>query len=142
MASDGTRVFVLGGISSAIAQGDENHETALIHVLDTSTYFVFVISFGQPQSLKTQSAESTRIPILTMSSLVRRTTNSHGIHPQVPQPGSNPNTRRPLYRMLTRHTVLLVSKELLPKTWVAPPPRRLLVNEFPVRMACHRNPRV
>ncbi|KAF8484607.1 hypothetical protein DFH94DRAFT_239808 [Russula ochroleuca] len=31
MASEGTLVFVLGGVSPAIAQGDE---TALIHVLD------------------------------------------------------------------------------------------------------------
>jgi chromosome segregation ATPase len=38
MASDGTRVFVLGGHLSS-AEGDE------IHVLDTSTYFLFVISF-------------------------------------------------------------------------------------------------
>jgi hypothetical protein len=42
MASEGTLVFVLGGVSPAIAQGDE---TALIHVLDRSTYFLFVISF-------------------------------------------------------------------------------------------------
>jgi hypothetical protein len=50
MASDGTRIFVLGGKSSAIAQGDE---AAVIHVLDAGTYFHFVVSFGQPPSLKT-----------------------------------------------------------------------------------------
>ena len=37
MASHGTRVFVLGGESSAGPQADE---TMLIHVLDTSTYFL------------------------------------------------------------------------------------------------------
>ena len=44
MASDGTWVFVLGGESSETALGDE---TAHIYVFDTSTYFVFVISFEQ-----------------------------------------------------------------------------------------------
>ncbi|KAF8499885.1 hypothetical protein F5888DRAFT_1611171 [Russula emetica] len=45
MVRDGTRVFVLGGALSPGAQADENK---LIHVLDTSMYFLFVISFGQP----------------------------------------------------------------------------------------------
>ncbi len=36
MASDGTRVFMLGGISSAGEQADEAKH---IHVLDTSMYF-------------------------------------------------------------------------------------------------------
>ena len=39
MASEGTLVFVLGGVSTTIAHEDE---TALIHVLDTSTYSLFV----------------------------------------------------------------------------------------------------
>ncbi len=43
MASDGTRVFVLGGASSA---GIPVYETKPIHVLNTSRYFLFVISFG------------------------------------------------------------------------------------------------
>ena len=49
MASDGRRVFVLGGALSADAQ---ENEAKLIHVLDTSMYFLFIISFGQPSSLK------------------------------------------------------------------------------------------
>ena len=48
MASDGTRVFLLGGWPKG-AQADE---ISLIHVLDTSTYFPFVISFGQPPRLE------------------------------------------------------------------------------------------
>ena len=36
MASDGQRVFVLGGELSPGAQGDE---AKLIHILDTSKYF-------------------------------------------------------------------------------------------------------
>ena len=48
MASNGARVFVLGGEPSAGAQADE---TALIHVLDTSMYFPFVTSIGWPPSL-------------------------------------------------------------------------------------------
>ena len=46
MASDGGRVFVLGGISSAIARGNE---TAFVHVLDTSAYCLFVIPIRQPK---------------------------------------------------------------------------------------------
>ena len=44
MASVGTRVFVLGGTSSI--SGSLVDETKPIHVLDTSMYFLFVISFG------------------------------------------------------------------------------------------------
>ncbi len=44
MASDGTRVFVLGGDFPADTQAETEH----IHVLDTSMYFLFVISFGRP----------------------------------------------------------------------------------------------
>ena len=46
MVSDGRRVFVLGGVLSPGAQADESK---LIHVLDTSMYLLFVISFGQPR---------------------------------------------------------------------------------------------
>jgi hypothetical protein len=46
MASDGRRVFVLGGALSPGAQADE---ARLIHVLDTSTYFPFVIHLDSLQ---------------------------------------------------------------------------------------------
>ena len=52
MASDGRRVLVLGGELSSGAQVDE---AKLIHVLDPSMYFLFVISFGQLLSLKQSS---------------------------------------------------------------------------------------
>ena len=52
MACDGTRLFVLGGALSPGAQVDE---AKLIHVLDTSMYFRFVISFGQHSNLKQSS---------------------------------------------------------------------------------------
>ena len=42
MVCDGARMFVLGGELSPDAQADE---TNIIHVLDTSMYFLFVISF-------------------------------------------------------------------------------------------------
>ena len=51
MASDGECVFVLGGKLSPGAQVDE---AKLIHVLDTSMYFLFVILFGQRPSFKTE----------------------------------------------------------------------------------------
>jgi hypothetical protein len=137
MASDGTRVFVLGGISSAIAQTD-----ALIHVLDISTYFIFDMSFGQPSSLKTQSTSRTRILTPALSSLVRRPLS----HPRDPQPKSNHNTRRPLHRMLARHTVPLLFQKLPRRNRVALPPRISRASETtaetPFRMTCHRTPRV
>jgi hypothetical protein len=43
MASDGTRIFVLGGKSSTM------DESALIHVFDTSMYFIFVIYLDKVQ---------------------------------------------------------------------------------------------
>jgi hypothetical protein len=49
MASHGTRVFVLGGESSADPQADE---TMLIHVLDTSTYFLLSLHLDKPPRLK------------------------------------------------------------------------------------------
>ena len=51
MASDGTRVFVLGGyIEHARSDEDEN---SLIHVFDTSMYLRSVISSVQPPRLRT-----------------------------------------------------------------------------------------
>ena len=55
MASDGTRVFVLGGDLSK-----PRDEVSLIHVFDTSMYFRFVISSGQPSKLRTQRTSSAR----------------------------------------------------------------------------------
>ena len=46
MASDGTRVFALGGTSPANTRADEQN---LIHVLDTSMCFLFVISLDSLQ---------------------------------------------------------------------------------------------
>ena len=46
MASNGARVFVLGGESSAGAQADE---AALIHVLDTSMFFLLSFRLDSPQ---------------------------------------------------------------------------------------------
>jgi hypothetical protein len=63
MASDGTHVFVLGGLLER-ARSDE---ISRIHVFDTSMYFRFVISSGQPPRLRTQRTSSTRIPSLTLS---------------------------------------------------------------------------
>jgi hypothetical protein len=73
MAFDGRRVFVLGGKLSPGAQADE---AKLIHVLDTSMYFLFVISFGQPPNLKTQSTSIIQNPTPTLSIRVRKPPNS------------------------------------------------------------------
>src|SRR6267154_3305871 len=76
MASDGTRVFVLGGNS----KGARVDEISLIHVFDTSTY-VFVNLPGQPSKLRTQSTSSTRNPSVTLSILMRSPPNLRGSHP-------------------------------------------------------------
>jgi hypothetical protein len=110
-ASDGRRVFVLGGELSPDVQVDE---AKLIHVLDTSMYFRFVILFGQRSSLK-QSTSFTRNPTPTLSSIVRR------------------------QQMLERRTVLFLSNELPLKTRASQPHRRLLVSET---LVCHRDLRV
>ena len=107
MASDGRRVFVLGGALSADAQ---ENEAKLIHVLDTSMYFLFVISFGEPSSLK-QISSSTRSRTPTPSSIVRRPPDLRGGYPRVARPRVNHNTRYLLHQMLERRAVLLfVSK--------------------------------
>ncbi len=46
MASDGTRVLLLGGTSWS---ADKAEEQKLIHVLDTSMCFLFVISLDSLQ---------------------------------------------------------------------------------------------
>jgi hypothetical protein len=144
MASDGTRVFVLGGDLSAGAQVDED-EANLIHILDTSMYFLFVISFGQPSSLK-QSSSFTRNPTTTLSSVVRRplTGNLRRSYPWVTRSRANHNSRHSLRRtrMSTQNVVLLLFKKLPPENWTTPPLRRLLAIEPPVRMTYHRHSRV
>ncbi|KAI0283594.1 hypothetical protein BGY98DRAFT_911333 [Russula aff. rugulosa BPL654] len=71
MACDGARVFVLGGRLSA---GARVVEAKPIHILDTSMYFLIVVSFEEPSSLK-QNSSFTRNPTPTLSSIVRRPPN-------------------------------------------------------------------
>jgi hypothetical protein len=67
MASDGTRVFVLGGYSLGEYSRDARvDQLSLIHVFDTSMYFRSVISSGHPSILRTQRTSSTRNPRLTV----------------------------------------------------------------------------
>jgi hypothetical protein len=134
MASDGTRVFVLGGYPAS-AHSDE----ISIHLFDTSMYFRFVISSGQPPRLRTQSTSSTRNPSATLSIPMRRPPILHGSPPRVPRPRSNHSTGNPLHR---RPTVLPVCKSLPPLYRAALPPCRLLTSETPVRMVGHWNSRV
>jgi hypothetical protein len=133
MASDRTRVFVLGGFS----KGARSDDISLIHVFDTSMYFRSPIPSGRASRLRTQS--TTRIPSLTLSILMRRPPNLQGGYPQVPRPRSNHSTRNPLHR---RPTVLPVCKMLPPLYRAALPPCRLLTIETAVRMVGHWNSRV
>jgi hypothetical protein len=127
MASDGTRIFLLGGWPKG-AQADE---ISLIHVLDTSTYVPFVISSGQPPRLRTQHTSSTRKPTLTPSVRMRRPSNLRGSHLQVPRPRSNHSTRHPLRQ---RPTMLRLFEKLPPLYWTALPPRRLLTKAISVKV--------
>ncbi len=102
MASNGTRILVLGGESSGGAQADE---AALIHVLDTSTYFPFVILLDGLKVCKTQSTSSTPNPTPTLSSLARRPPNSRASHPRDPKPRSNHHV--PLQQLGVRQPHLL-----------------------------------
>ena len=122
MACDGTRVFVLGGLLSPGAQADESK---LIHILDTSMYFLFVSSFGQPPSLKAQSTSITRNPTPTLSILVRSPPNSCGSRQRVPRPEDN-HISRHLRWMPKQHMELLLFKKLPQKNWNTPPPCILL----------------
>ncbi|KAF8499863.1 hypothetical protein F5888DRAFT_1611199 [Russula emetica] len=105
MACDGTRVFVLGGELSPFAQVEVD-EAKLIHVLDTSMYFLFVILFGQPSSLK-QSSSFTRNPTPILSGIVRRPPNLRRSYPRVTRPRVNHNTGYYLYQMPERRTLFL-----------------------------------
>ena len=107
MASDGTRVFVLGGYSKD-ARVDE---MSLIHVFDTSMYIHFVNLSGQPYKLRTQRTSSTQIPSVTLSILTRRPPNLRGSRLQVARPRSNRSTRHLLHR---RSTMLPIFKMLPP----------------------------
>jgi hypothetical protein len=61
MASDGTRVFVVGGCSK-----DARVDEILVHVFDTSMYVRFVNLSGQPSKMRTQRISNTRIPSVSL----------------------------------------------------------------------------
>jgi len=107
MASDGRCVFVFGGHLSPDAQADEAN---FIHVLDTSKYFLFVISFGQPWNLK-QSSSFTRNPTSTLSGIVRRPPKMRKSYQRVTRPRVNHRTGYS-HQMLERRTVLFLSNQL------------------------------
>jgi hypothetical protein len=119
MASHGTRVFVLGGESSAVAQVDE---TAMIHVLDTSMS-IFVVAFGLPSRPKVQSTSSTRNLILILLSNPVTRCPWRGSHPRASQLRSNRNS---LHRVPTLHArFLLFNKILIPRSCAALSPRKI-----------------
>ena len=130
MASDGGRVFVLGG---ELPPGTQVGEAELIHVLDTNMYFLFIILFGQRSSLK-QSSSITQSPTSILSSIVRKPPSLLRCYPQVTRPRINHNTGYSLRQMLERRTVPFLSKQLHLKTWAARPYRGFLVIETPIRM--------
>ena len=68
MGSDGTRVFVLGGLSKDAPE--DAISLSVIHVFDTGTYVCFVNLSGRPSKLGTQRTSSTRNPSVTLSILM------------------------------------------------------------------------
>lgn len=93
MASNGTRVFVLGGESSAGAQTEEN---ALIHVLDTSMCFIFFFRFiwtasesGNTEHIKYPKSDSNTVKAGT-APLARK--SSTGVPTQQEQPQRPPSS--------------------------------------------------
>ena len=71
MASDGTRIFVLGGYSKSARA----NEISLIRVFDTSMYFRSLFLSGQFSNLRMQSTSSTRNPSVMLSILMKRPPN-------------------------------------------------------------------
>ena len=138
MASDGTRVFLLGGNLSPGAQVDKAKP---IHVLDTSTYFLFIISFGQPSNLE-QNSSFARNPTPTPSSIVRRPPILRRSDPRTTRPTVNHNSRHTFCRtgMSAQNMVPLLFKK--PENWTTPSLWRLLAIKPPVRMTSHRYSRV
>jgi hypothetical protein len=128
MASDGSRVFVLGGNS----KGARADEISLIHVFDTSMYFLLVHLSGRLFKLRTQRTSNTQIPSVVMMSIpMRRPRNLRGSHPQVPRPRCNHSTLHPLHR---RPPLLLFNSCFKTLTLLQPatlPPRRPFT-EIPV----------
>jgi hypothetical protein len=89
VASDGTRVFVLGELSTVSERADE---TTPIHVVDTSTYFRFCHFIWTASKFQTGHIVYPK-PDPTLSSNVGRPTNSCPSHPRVSWPRSNHNAR-------------------------------------------------
>ena len=108
MGSDGTRVFVLGGLSKDAPE--DAISLSVIHVFDTGMYVCFVNLSGRPSKLGTQRTSSTRNLSVTHSILMRTPTHLRGGHSQVSRPRSNHSTRNSLHRRPT----FLVCKALIP----------------------------
>ena len=135
MASNGTRVFVLGGFS----EGEQADEISLIHFFDTSMFFCFVNLSGQPSKLSSQRTSNTRNPSVTLSIIMRRPPDLCVSHSQIHRLRSNHSTRNVLH---VRPTVLPVYKTL-PHTYrAALPSCGLLTGKTPVRTAGYCNSRV
>jgi hypothetical protein len=112
MASDGTRVFVLGGYLAGSRVYD-------IHVFDTGMYCRSIISSGQPPRLGTQSTSKFQTPSPALSTLTRGPPNLSGS--QVPRPSHNPR-----HLLHWRPTALPVCKQLTLLYRAALPPCRLV----------------
>lgn len=139
MASSGTRVFVLGGESAA---GSQTDESALIHVLDTSTCSLSPFHSDNLQILKIQSTSSIRNPTLTPNLVTKP---SSRVKPRpASRPRSNHNHKRcPLHQGPTRHVQPLpLTNPPTLRSCAALSPRKMCACNAPFRTVCHHNPRL
>ena len=136
MASNGTRVFVLGGESSAGAQADE---TALIHVLDTSMYLFYYFLWAASKCENAQNTSSirnlTRNLTPTLPNLVTRP-HCRGSYLRVSQAQSRSiHHDHHLHPVTMRHgEPLLYNRPPIPRSCAARSPRRMPARSAPVPM--------
>jgi hypothetical protein len=89
MASDGTRVFVLGGYS----MGARSDKISLIHVFDTSMYFCFVISSSKiedTEDIKYPEPECNAVNLQNGTAVLDRPAALQITHEQNPGPNGLP----------------------------------------------------
>jgi hypothetical protein len=132
MASNGTRVFVLGGESSAGAQADE---TALIHVLDTSACLFYYFLWAASKCENIQNTSSIRKLTPTLLNLVTRP-NWGASYLQVSRLQSRSNHHdHHLHPVPMRHEEpLLHNRPLIPRSCAARSPRRMPARSASVLM--------
>ena len=111
MASNGTRVFVLGGESSA---GTATEEAALIYVLDTSTCSLFLFLPRLAFQVGLQSTSSIRNPTLMLPNPVMASSPEKPLLASLAKHKHCP--RRLPHRLQSHEVLLLCGKPTIPRS--------------------------